>query len=73
MPSKSPMAVVDVCPTVTIKTTRAGPATALAVVGEMSVGAQPQQNEPRRVPQAFLADNITIDKLSGHPHTLPDH
>lgn len=41
-PSSPLMVVVDVCPTVTIKTTRAGPATTLAAVGEMSVGAQPQ-------------------------------
>ena len=54
------MVVAEVNLAIIIRTTRASPATMLALGGEMFVWTPAGQGE---WPQAFLADSITIDRL----------
>lgn len=46
----------------------AGPTAILAVVREMSVGSHHKCYGPKGVPQAFLANTVTINKLRPRKH-----
>ena len=63
IPQSSLMVFAELHSAIIIRTTRAGPATILAPVGEMSVGTCYKSSGPGEVPQAFLADSITINSL----------
>ena len=56
------MVVAEVCLTTIIRTTRASPASTLAPVMEMYVGACTSAG-PGESPQPFLANTITINRL----------
>lgn len=64
----APMVVAEVYLEITVRTTRASPATRLVFKGDVTVGVHHKYYGPRWLTQAFLADSLTTERLRWFKH-----